>query len=59
MDKLALTPKETANRLGIGLNKVYELINLKSIPSIRVGRKILIPISCLENWLLTSAGDVV
>ena len=59
MEKLTLTPKETANQLGIGLNKVYELINRKVIPSVRVGRKLLIPVESLENWLLISAGGTV
>ena len=59
MEKLTLTPKETANQLGIGLNKVYELINRNVIPSVRVGRKLLIPVESLEKWLLISAGGTV
>lgn len=59
MNKLTLSPKETSKQLGIGLNKVYELIHSHTIPSIRVGRKLLIPVGSLENWLISSAGDVI
>lgn len=58
MSKLTLSPKEVSGQLGIGLNKVYELIHDNTIPSIRIGRKLLIPIGSLENWLINSAGGI-
>ena len=59
MNKLTLTPKETAKELGIGMNKTYELIGKNIIPSVRVGRRLLIPVCSLENWLIASAGGTV
>lgn len=59
MNKLTLTPEETAKQLGIGKNKVYELIKQNTIPNIRIGRKLLIPVENLEKWLHVSAGGVV
>ena len=59
MSELTLSPKEASKKLGIGLNKVYELIHNHTIPSIRIGRKLLIPIVSLENWLINSAGGIV
>lgn len=59
MNKLTLSPKEASKKLGIGLNKIYELIHNHTIPSIRIGRKLLIPVGSLENWLISSAGGIV
>ena len=36
MDKLLLTPEEVADALGIGRTKVYELIRLGLIESVRI-----------------------
>lgn len=58
MEKLTLNPKETSKELGIGLNKVYELIHNNTIPSVRIGRRLLIPIQSLKNWLISSAGGI-
>ncbi|MDP4182951.1 MAG: helix-turn-helix domain-containing protein [Bacillota bacterium] len=56
MDKLVYTVAETAEILNIGMNKAYELIQQKEIPNVRIGRKILIPIQALENWLASSSN---
>jgi excisionase family DNA binding protein len=50
-DKMIYTAEETAHLLGLGMNKVYELLANKSIPSKRIGRRYLIPKSVLEKWL--------
>lgn len=59
MEKLVYTVRETANILNIGMNKAYELIELKQIPVVRVGRKFLVPKQALENWLLSSSGVAI
>ena len=51
-----LTPNEVSKILKIGLSKTYELIRQKKIPSICIGRKILIPESTLEKWIMEAAG---
>jgi excisionase family DNA binding protein len=49
--KMIYTAEETAKLLGIGMNKVYELLIAGEIPSKRIGRKYLISKIALENWL--------
>jgi excisionase family DNA binding protein len=57
MEKLIYTTAEVSQLLGIGLNKVYELLNQNILPHVKVGRKYLIPKQGLEKWLSSSIGD--
>lgn len=50
-EKLIYTAEETAKMLGIGMNKIYELLASGVIPAKRLGRKYLIPKLALEKWL--------
>lgn len=50
-DTLILTPVETAKLLRIGRGTVYEQIRLGVIPSIRMGRRILVPKAALMKML--------
>ncbi|GAB3615892.1 hypothetical protein GCM10027416_04490 [Okibacterium endophyticum] len=38
MEKLMLTPEEVADALGVGRSTVYDLLRLKVLPSVRIGR---------------------
>lgn len=51
MDKLVYSTKEVAQLLSIGMNKVYELLQQNKIPSVKVGKKYIIPRKAFENWL--------
>ena len=42
-EKIAFSPAEVAQVLGISLNNVYALVREGAIPSLRLGRRILIP----------------
>ena len=53
--KLTTTPSEAAAELNVGKTKIYELLRKGEIPSLRVGRKILIPMDELKNWLYENA----
>ena len=55
-DSLVLTPVETAKVLRIGRGTVYEQIRLGVIPSIRMGRKILVPRTALLKMLEEAKG---
>ena len=55
-DSLVLTPTETAKILRIGRGTVYEQIRNGTIPSIRMGRKILVPKAALIEMLETAKG---
>ena len=49
--KIALSVEETANLLGISRNSAYEAVRQGQIPSLKIGRRILIPRLALENLL--------
>jgi excisionase family DNA binding protein len=52
----ALTVTEAARILRIGRNTAYEAVHRKEIPSIRLGRRLLVPKHALLR-LLAEAGD--
>ena len=54
---LTLTPIEAAHLLRIGRTKMYALLRQNVIPSVRLGRKILIPTQALTDWLQQQASD--
>lgn len=51
MDKLTLTVKETAAKLGISTDAMYDAIKRGDVPSIRVGGRLLVPVARLERLL--------
>ena len=53
--KMTLTVREAAEMIGISKPKIYELIREGEIPSIHVGKKIVIARQALLDWL--SEGD--
>ena len=52
--KETITVIETAKRLGIGRNTAYEAVKRAEIPSVRIGRRILVPSKALDKWLESS-----
>lgn len=50
-----LTPEETARFLRLGLSTTYEQIRQGAIPSLRLGRKLLIPKVALLRMLAETA----
>lgn len=53
--KMTLSVREAAEMIGISKPKMYELIREGEIPSIHVGKKIVIARKALLDWL--SEGD--
>ncbi|GHF75181.1 helix-turn-helix domain-containing protein [Deinococcus ficus] len=51
-DALLLTVKQAAILLQIGKNRVYEMVETREMPSMRIGQKILIPRVALEQWVV-------
>ncbi|CAM3975380.1 helix-turn-helix domain-containing protein [Deinococcus marmoris] len=49
--RLTRKPEEAAPMLGVGRCGVYELIRTGKLRSIRVGRKILVPLSAIDDFL--------
>lgn len=50
-ERLALSVVETARLLGIGRNLCYERVRTGEIPSLRIGRRLLVPRAALEKLL--------
>lgn len=57
VDKVALSLNECAVMMGIGRSKMHELARSEGFPVVRVGRRILVPVDALKEWLNTRAGD--
>ena len=53
-DKLTYTVKETGLLLGLSRGLTYEAIRTGQIPSVRIGRRILIPCKQLHKLLENS-----
>ncbi len=50
---VAFNIKDTAKMLGIGRNQAYEAARRGDIPTIRIGKRILVPKVALERMLKT------
>ena len=57
-DSLVLTAGETARLLRLSKTTVYDQIRQGSIPSIRIGKRILIPKAALMRKLEEAMGKV-
>ena len=49
--KLALDIKETSEAIGIGTTNLRKMVKEGKIPSYREGKKIMIPVTALEDWI--------
>jgi excisionase family DNA binding protein len=50
-----MTVDEAAARLGINRSTAYEAVRRGAIPSIRIGRRVLVPVTALEQLLAQAA----
>lgn len=50
MDEM-LTVKEAQQMLRLSKQSMYNLVNRPDFPTVRVGRKILIPVGKLKEWI--------
>ena len=53
--KMAFSISEAAEFLGIGKNTMATLVHSKGFPRVKVGRRIIIPINALNQWLLEAS----
>ena len=56
-DRRTLTVEEVARRLGIGRTAAYDAVRRGEIPTLRIGRRLLIPEDALGRLLLAGSGD--
>lgn len=51
MGRITMTVEEVADALGVSRSSAYEAVRAGEIPSVRVGRRILVPRAALEELL--------
>lgn len=51
MTRYTCSAREAAQALGLGRSTTYELLRSGELPSIRVGRRVLIPLAALEGFI--------
>lgn len=56
MERLTFTITQAAEALGISRSSAYEAVHRGEIPTIRLGRRLLVPKAALER-LLEGAGE--
>lgn len=56
-DRLTLTVEEAARLLGISRALAYELVARGEVPSIRLGRRIVVPRRALDTMLDTATTE--
>lgn len=49
--RLTLKPEELVPLLGIGRNGIYSLLRTGEIRSLKIGRKILVPVTAVDEFL--------
>ena len=55
MNRVTISVQELSGKMGISLNKAYELTRSPGFPILRVGTRILIPVDSLNEWLRNHA----
>ena len=55
---LLLNVKQLADLLGVSDSSVYELIQEDDFPSLRIGKRIVIPKEELREWISTRTKEV-
>lgn len=57
MEKLLVSPEEAAECLGIGRSTVYDLMRLRVLPSVKIGRARRIPVQALREYVEQIGSD--
>lgn len=55
--RLAITVEEAGQLLGIGRGLAYEMVRQGQIPSLRLGRRVVVPVAGLERLLAAAAPN--
>ena len=55
IQRMTVTVQEAATILGVGRNKAYEAARSGEIPTVRIGRRLLVPVAALERLLAVGA----
>lgn len=58
-ERRVVTVDEAAAMLRISRGSAYEAVRRNEIPTIRIGRRLLVPLAALERMLASALGQVV
>lgn len=58
-ERLAFSVEEARKLLGLGRGSMYEAVRIGQIPSIRIGRRILIPRVAIEQLLANTDTNIL
>jgi len=56
-EKLMLSVSELGKYLGIGRTLAYQLSRSEGFPTLKIGKRVLIPFEGLKNWVNTKAEE--
>lgn len=56
--RLTMTVQEAAKKLGIGRNQGYDAARRGEIPTIKIGKRLLVPVVALEAKLANAGNPV-
>jgi excisionase family DNA binding protein len=59
VEKLLLTPEEAAEALNISRSTVYDLIRLRLLKSVKIGKARRIPTESMREYVATLISDPV
>lgn len=51
MDRLLLRPTDAAELISVSRSRIYELIAAGTLPSIRIGSSVRVPVAALQAWI--------
>ena len=51
MDPLLLSPEDAAELLGVGRSTVYDLMRMKLLPSVKIGRARRVPVAAVKAYV--------
>lgn len=57
--QLTFTIAEVSDRLRIGKNQCYRAVKSGQLPSIRIGKRLLMPVRALESQLANPSGPKI
>ena len=57
MEKLLLTVEATAESLNIGREAVYDLMRMRELTSVKIGRSRRVPVECLREYVTRIAAE--
>jgi len=56
LEPLAVDIPEACRLTGLGRSKLYELLSAGEIPSVKVGKRRVVPVASLRQWLAKLAN---